>query len=285
MSTDIEELLTDQMRAQAAEITWQPELLRGAMRRRRSRRIAHRGLASAAVVGVVALVAAVAGLTDAGRAPLPGGNDTGGVAGRARAVTVGFVVSRARSAVAAAETGVLEIKTAGPHGWSFVTWCELGPVRQFRIDVERAGDRISDTFGNGSRTLTVNFRTRTWWEVQEPGEPPVPLSAVGGFGQVLPTPQDIRRELARGAFRLVGATTSGGVRLLELQGAARSDSDLALWVSATSYLPVRSQVRLSSATAARSVLLTSELSWLTARPANLQVFTPVIPAGFRHQAP
>jgi hypothetical protein len=75
------------------------------------------------------------------------------------------------------------------------------------------------------------------------------------------------------------------VRLLELQGAARSDSDLALWVSATSYLPVRSQVRLSSATAARSVLLTSELSWLTARPANLQVFTPVIPAGFRHQAP
>jgi hypothetical protein len=270
------------MRTRAAEAAWQPEVLHGALRRRHRRRIAHRGLASAACAGVVALVAAVA-LSAAGRAPLPGGNDAGGAAGRARAVTVAFVVSRARSAVAA-ETGVLEIKTVGPHGWSFVTWSELGPVRQIRIDVERGGDRISDTFANSSRSLTVNFRTRTWREAQQEGEAPVPVSAVGGFGQALPTPQNVRRELASGAFRLVGATTSGGVRLLRLQGTASTDSDLTVWINAASYLPVRSLVRLRSATSARSVLLTSELSWLTGRRANLQVFIPVIPAGFRHQA-
>jgi hypothetical protein len=291
MNADVEELLTEHMRSQAELAVWRPELLHEALRRQRSRRARQRVLLPALAVGVAAAVAL--------SVAVPGRSVR--TAAHPKAETVAYVVSRARSAMAAADADVLKIQTHMPDGWSYTLWFEVRPALQLRIDVQSPSGPLQDTFADGSRILTVDFRNRIWWTVQRPsssgshvtlmlpGEAMVPLLSVGsGFGGLsLPTPQNLRHELADGAFRLAGTQTSNGASLLHLQGAGASDRGVNIWVNAASYLPVRSTELIRAQTGNRLgwMLLSSRLSWLPASPQNLADITPGIPAGFRHQEP
>ena len=102
----------------------------------------------------------------------------------------------------------------------------------------------------------------------------------------------IQQALASGSLRLTGAQTVNGQQLLHLRGSdpwyTSSAASLApgptaatldLWVSAVSYLPVRSAVSADDGTPPADASFT----WLPATPANRAVFTPQIPAGFTEQ--
>jgi hypothetical protein len=294
MNTDVEELLTEQLRKQAESTAWRPELLDGALRRHKARRTRGRLLFPGLAVGVAgAVVLSVASVAVPGRSVR--------TAVHPKAQTVAYVVSRAQSAMAAADADVLRIQTHMPDGWMYTLWFEVRPVLQLRIDVQSPSGPLQDTFADGSRVLTVDFRNRIWWTVQRPrssgsqvtlmlpGEAMVPLLSAGtGFGGLwLPTPQNLRHELADGAFRLAGRQASNGARLLHLQGTGASDRGVNIWVNAASYLPVRSSMLVRVQTGRRLgwMLLSSRLTWLSATRPNLVVLTPRIPAGFKHQEP
>ncbi len=296
MNTDLEELLTAQMRGQAQATAWRPELLDGALRRHKARRIRGRLLFPVLAVGVAAAVAVSVALAAPNRTAAPAK-----VAPNVQ--TVGYVVSRAKSAITAAAADVLEVRTQTSNGWSYTLWFEIHPVLQLRVAVANSSGRTQEVFANGSRMLTLDFQTRTWWSVplppsmrgkhvtlMVPGSAFMPLLAVSAAGVskvALPTPQNLRAELTDGAFRLVGTGTVAGTRVLHLQGDASSNRGVNMWVSSATYLPVRSSVRIRVQTGKRIgwLQLSSRLTWMPATAANLALLKPGIPAGFRHQAP
>jgi hypothetical protein len=106
-----------------------------------------------------------------------------------------------------------------------------------------------------------------------------------GLNAPLPTPSAIRRALAVGSYRLVGSETVNGARLLHLRWTRPSQPagfggyhSLDLWVSAATYLPVRS-VTDESVYAPR---MESTFTWQPATRSTQATFTPAIPAGFRY---
>lgn len=295
MNADVEELLTEQMHREADAAAWRPELLNGALRRRKIRRARGRVLIPAMAVGVAAAVVASVALADAGRvAPAR-------IAPKVQ--TVAYVVNRAKSAITAADEDVLEVQTRAASGWSYTLWFEVRPVLQLRVDVANTSGWSEEVFADGFRITTLDFQNHTWWAVQlpsgarpkhailmVPGEAMVPLMTVGsglGGALALPTPQNLRRELADGKFRLAGQETIDGTRVLHLQGASPSDRSVNIWVNAASYLPVRSSELIRSQTGNRLgwLRLNSRLTWLPATVANLAQLRPGIPAGFKHQPP
>jgi hypothetical protein len=303
MNTDVEELLTDQMHKQAAAAAWRPELLHDALRRTKTRRTRRRALIPALAVSTAAAVAVSVALTapsrSAPKAAVP------------RAQTAAYVVSRARSAVAAAGADVLEVRSHAGDGWSFTAWFDKTAVR---LDVQPASGGPTFYFAEPNRTVIVDYQNSSWWtwnlskvlnrmparlkaHLRQPIRLlPAVIALVmntwGGPGPGLPTAAEIRSELAGGSFRMVAEQTVNGQRLLELRGSdwripdlppASGNHSLEMWISATSYLPVRSIA--GEGVGAHSPPLVSEFSWLQATPANLAVLTPRIPSGFRHQAP
>ncbi len=296
MNAEVEELLTEQMRKEAAAAAWRPELLAGALRRRKARRARGRLLLPALAVGVAAAVAASVALAAPNRSTAP-------TRVAQKLQTVGYVVSRAKSAISAAGADVVEVQTSASNGWSYTLWFEIRPVLQLRSEVANASGRTQEVFASSTRIITLDFQTRTWWTVQlppalrgkklalmVPGSAFMSLLAISaaGLAQVaLPTPQNLRSELTHGAFRLVGTQTLGSTRLLHLQGDAPSNRGVSMWVNAASYLPVRSSVRIRVQTGKRLgwMQLSSRLTWMPATAASLALLKPSIPAGFKHQAP
>jgi hypothetical protein len=314
MKTDVEELLTEQMREQAEAVAWRPELLDGALRRHKSRQARRRVVFPALVVGLAGAIAASVALAPA---------DRSAPAVRPKAQTVAYVVRRTRSAVAAAGGDVLRVRSLVSDGWSMTAWFYGGDLGQVRIDSVSPSGVTQDFFYDPVRTVIVDYRTRTWWtesnvptkaELQHlrsylrshpqprtaepgevrlvPGEVIAAEAAFGGPGALLPTPATIRNELTDGSLRLEKTVTEDGRRLLLLRGndekllpvplkPLSGDHTVELWVSAASYLPVRSVVGQGP----HAPPLESEFSWLPATTANVAVFTPIMPAGFRHQAP
>lgn len=296
MNADVEELLTEQMRQRAAATRWRPELLDGALRRHKVRRT--RGLVMFPVlaVGIAAAVALSVAVAVDGRSPAP-------AKAGPKAQTVAYVVNRARSAITAADADVLEVQTRASYGWSYTLWFEIRPAMQLKADVANKSGRTQEVFATGTRILTLDFQTRTWWAVRLPPDMRgrrvalmVPgsafmsllsVSAAGLSKLALPTPQNLRSELTDGTFRLVGTEDIGGTRLLHLQGDASSNRGINMWVNTATYLPVRSSVLIRVQIGRRLgwQRLSSRLTWLPATAANLAALKPSIPAGFRHRAP
>jgi hypothetical protein len=285
MNAEMEELLTEQMHRQAAEAQWRPELLRGALRLRHRRRVRRRG---AAVTATACIAAGALAVSLAAAAPAPGGR-TGSPARPPQAHTAAYVVHRAMSAMTGAKADVLEVQTHASY-WSARTWFEIRPVAQQRIDFWVDG-RLESSAVIGSRLIVVDFLTRTWAEERLAREQGGPTGWQGfveiesdqvlmTLGEGLPTPQNIRHELADDVFRFVGVQTVGRTRLLHLQSTSRwAGGGVSIWVNASTYLPVRSSF-LSG-----PVLLTARLTWLPATRAILSVFRLHIPAGFKRWTP
>jgi hypothetical protein len=304
MNSNVEELLAQELRRQADNTRWQPELLRGALQRHRRRRIRRRvalpvlaaGVAAAATVSVAVAVVAPPLSTPAVRPTIE---------------TVAYVLSRAKSAVTAARADVLEVRSQPRDGWSVTSW--IAPNNGVvRLDTYLVPGGHTAFYAEPAKTVIVDYQTKSWWSVKPdwlvrglsptrrqlaqyrhdlrliPGLLAFQLNAWdnGDPKLTIPTPAVIRSELADGKFRLIETQTSGGQRLLELRG---TDSNagvaahyraLTIWVNAATYLPVR-----SVAAGLGSRPLVSEFAWLAPTAANLALLKPTIPAGFRYEAP
>jgi hypothetical protein len=300
MNTDVEELLVEQMHKQAAGAAWRPELLHGALRRHRTGRSRRRILYPALAVGAAAAVAVSVAVAAPGRsAPAKI---------HPKLQTIAYVLTRTRKAVSADARDVLEIRSSAGNGWSYTTWIDQATGR-YRLDLRgpsTASEPNEDFYGGKYRPLmTVDYQNRSWWSIRPPQQGgsgarlrvsvmPALIVAIstswGGWGAGLPTPAHLSKDLADGAFRLLGSETVAGQRLLHLRGIVRFglklgtfglDHTVDLWVSPGSYLPVRS----SAYEGPSAPPLTSEFSWLQPTAANLAVLAPRIPAGFKHQAP
>jgi hypothetical protein len=280
MSADLEELLSAELPRRAEAVTWQPAVLDRALdlhrRLRRRRRMAiAAGLACVAVVVVTASVSAAT-------------LGTGGARSRGLVTTVAYVVGRVRTAIGAARADVLEVHSRTSIGWSYTAWFDPA-TGQSRVDVypPGGGAPVFYYFGR-SRLVAVDYQSRTYVTGKTTLQSQsllIPIwVAWNGVDAPLPTPAAIRHALAAGSYRLVGRETVDGVRLLHLRwtrpapravlgGYGRLD----LWVSAQTYLPVRS-VTDETPYAPR---MESSFTWRSAARSTHSIFTPEIPAGFR----
>lgn len=291
MSIDIEELLATALRRRANEVDWQPELLDGALQRRRRRLIRRRAGLAAGTVSVAATVLAVSvsSAVSGGKVRIA----------TPKVQTVSYVVNRTRSAVDAARGDVLKVDSQVADGWSFTTWVESATGNS-RIDEHPPSGGPVFYYVTRSRAFIVNYQTKTYStaSVSVHGRRQVPiLTRVvlfpvtltwGGLGARIPSASAIRRELANGSFRLVGTETVGGQRLLHLRGSGVLPQlrplnhpgwgyqTIDMWINARTYLPV-SSVTGEGPYAPR---MHSTFIWLPATPQNLAVFAPEIPPGF-----
>jgi hypothetical protein len=303
MNSNVEEMLAHELHRQADNTQWRPELLSEALRRHRRRRIRRRVALPVLAAGVAAAVAASVAMV----VPRPSTS-----AARGQTVeTVAYILGRAKSAVAAANADLLEVRSRPGGDWSVTSWVapKNGVVR---LDTHLVRGGHTAFYAEPSNTVIVDYETKSWWSVRLdwlvrgmspslrqraqyrhdlrliPGLLAFQMNAWdnGDPKLTLPTPAVIRSELADGRFRLIGTQTSGGQRLLELRG---TDSDaavaehyraLTIWVNADTYLPVR-----SVAAGLGSRQLVSEFTWLAPTAANLALLKPAIPAGFTYRAP
>ena len=111
-------------------------------------------------------------------------------------------------------------------------------------------------------------------------------------GSPVESPAELRQEISNGFFKIIAHTELAGQPALELQHVFPSPAGSSpwtrdLWVSATSYLPVRSVSSSTEGTAAqgyRSDVTTSTFQFLPATAATLAHLKPVVPAGFTQTA-
>jgi hypothetical protein len=302
MNSNVEELLAEELHRQADSVQWPSDVLDGALRRHRRRRIRRQVGMPVLAAGVAAAVAVSVAMI----APHPSASPARGQS----VETAAYILGRAKSAIAAASADVLEVRSQSGDEWSITSW--VAPNNDIvRLDTRLVRGGHTTFYAESSKTVIVDYQTMSWWSVKLrlarglsvtqrervqyrhdlrliPALLAFQMNASdnGGPKLTLPTTAVIRSELADGEFRLVGTETSGGQRLLELRGtyshAAVTEhyQALTMWVNAATYLPVR-----SVAAGFGTQRLVSEFTWLAPTAANLALLKPTIPAGFTYRAP
>lgn len=138
---------------------------------------------------------------------------------------------------------------------------------------------------SGQQTLTgvgVDYPTRTWWSntiQQRAGNPGVRPRGCGGFKAYIDPPignpadwsAQIHNALRCGTFRLAGHQRVGGVNTIKIVAAVRHEGQYTLWVSPSTYLPVR----------AGQFGLVADFHWLASTKQNLATLHVRVPEGFR----
>jgi hypothetical protein len=270
--------------------------------RRRRRRLA---LSSAAAVGAlaagaVALVAVVVPGTHAGGAD-----------------TTAYVVKRVSSALSAAEPGEIAqmrvtTRGAGLYGGKNTTTTteEWSNGNQWRLVTYSPDGRplYDEGFGSSSLYTLVSYQTRTWVRQHGLGPGPAGVSVLPGppgcpsspgaasplvFAYGLPgtgssaassLPSTVAREL-RAAVSCGGLTSAGrqrvdGIETIKLTSRPGSPVSETIWVSPSTYLPVRATVRVALGNLPGRQQ-TANITWLPPTPQNLAKLTVPIPAAFR----
>ncbi|HXW46920.1 MAG TPA: hypothetical protein VEL03_19165 [Streptosporangiaceae bacterium] len=281
MSADLEEMLSAELCRRTEAIVWQPAVLdraldlHRALRRRRRMAMAG-GVACALAAAVVVSLSA-------------GTQETGDSSVHGLVTTAAYVVTRVRAAIGGAHADVLEVRSRTSIGWSYSAWFDPA-TGQSRVDVYPPGGAAPVLYYlDSSGLVTVDYQSRTYTTghvSQQWQQLIVPVwVSWDGLDAPLPTPAAIRHALAAGSYRLVGTKTVGGTRLLQLRWTRPAQhaglggyGSLDLWVNAVTYLPV-SSVTDESAYAPR---MESTFAWRPATRRTQAIFTPEIPAGFRH---
>jgi hypothetical protein len=269
---------------------------------RRRRRLAWRSAAGVAVLAAaaVALVAVVAP-----------------VARRDDVDTTAYVVKRVSHALSAAEPGEIAQMTVTTRGAAInggktttTTAEEWSNGNQWRL-VTYAPDgrpRYDEGFGTSSLYTLVSYQARTWARqhglglgpsgVSVPPGPPgcqltpaaasPPLFAYGLPGtrstsSSLPSTiaRDLRTAVSCGALVDAGRQRVDGTEAIELKSRPGNPVSKTVWVSQSTYLPVRVVVRLSFGKLPGREQ-TADFTWLPPTAQNLAKLTVPIPAGFRH---
>jgi hypothetical protein len=275
--------------------------------RRRRRRLA---LSSAAAVGAlaagaVALVAVVVPGTREG-----GADTTGYVVKR---------VSSAISAAEPGEIAQMTVttRTAQTPGGAVTTttaeeWSNGGQWRLVTYSPERQ-PLYDEGFSTPPRYTLVNYQARTWARQPGLGRPAVTLPLIPGQGGCQPAPaaatpllfgyglpgtgpvassragaislpstvaRDLRTAVSCGALVDAGRQRVDGTEAIELTSHRGSPISETIWVSQSTYLPVRVVVRLSFGKLPGREQ-TADFTWLPPTAQNLARLTVPIPAGFR----
>jgi len=314
MSTDVEDLLREGMERFTADLRAPAGLTCQIARRRRRRRLALcslTGAAAALTAGAVALAVVV----------VPSRQRTG-------VELTADVVTRVSSALTAADPGDIAqmsvtTSSASPYGGKTTTTTaeEWSYGDQWRsVTYSSPGHPLYNegyTASAGSSVYTlVNYSTRSWTKRPGLGRPAaaIPFStlptargcrpAIGAFpllykfglpGMGLPAsllPSTVARSLRTavscGTLTVAGRQTVDGVEALKLTSRAGSPISETIWVSPSTYLPVRVVVRSASGAAgpawapgAPAVQQTADITWLPPTAQNLAKLTVPIPAGFR----
>jgi len=316
MNTDIEDLLRQGMERCTADLRAPAGLTRRAARRRR-RRLARRStgaVAAALTAGVIVVLAVV----------VPG---TG-----ARVAAADYVVRRVDSALSAAEPGdiaqiVVTSRSASPAGGKAATetaeeWSYGDRWRSVRFSP--AGRPVYDEgSGRGALYTLVGFAARTWARQRELGRPsgtshapdrgncePVVAGLALLFQPGLPglnfsagsppstVARSLRAAISCGTLGKAGRQLVDGIEAIKLTSRPGSPVAETIWVSPSTYLPVRLVVRPAPGVPAPSrpvpggliprgrlgagpVQETASITWLRPTPRNLARLTVPVPAGFR----
>jgi hypothetical protein len=307
MSTDIEDLLREGMQRFTADLRAPAGLTCQIARRRRRRRLALRSLTGAATAlsaGAVALAVVMVPSR-----PYSGINLTADVVKRVSsaltAADPGDIAQMSVTTTSSAATYGGNAATTTAEEWSYgdqwrsVTYSSPGHPLY---------DEGSSTSGTSSVYTLVNYRTQTWTRQPGLGRPAayVPLSGRSGvhgcgpavaavpllfrFGlpgiglpaNTLPSTvaRSLRAAVVCGTLTMAGRQQVDGVQTIKLTSRAGSFIAETIWVSPSTYLPVRVVVR--SAPGAPVIQQTADITWLPPTAQNLVKLTVPIPAGFRH---
>jgi hypothetical protein len=266
-------------------------------------RLAVRSVAAAMVAALAAGASAVALRTIA--APSPGRNGTVGPTDRGS-----YVVKRVGSALLAAEPGEIAQMTvtthgaAGPGGTTgSTTSTEWSHGDQWRsVATSSPGHPVYDEGSSISSLFTlVSYLTRTWARQPGLGRPAAAASGPGscesvvaalpqlfqpglpgtGFSTTSPltVTGDLRAAVSCAALAVAGRQRVDGFEAIELTSRPDSKISETIWVSPSSYLPVRVVIRPAPT---KPESLTAGITWLPVTAQNLARLAVPVPAGFRH---
>ncbi|MGH3288203.1 MAG: hypothetical protein ACRDPD_26560 [Streptosporangiaceae bacterium] len=311
MNTDVEDLLREGMERLTADLRAPAGLAGQIARRRRRRRLALcsvTGAAAALTAGGVALAVVV----------VPSQQRTG-------IELTADVVKRVSSALTAADPGDIAqmsvtTSSASPYGGKTTTTTaeEWSYGDQWRsVTYSSPGHPLYDegyTASASSSAYTLaNYSTRSWTKRPGLGRPAaaIPFStlpasrgcrpAIGALpllykfglpGIGLPAsslPSTVARSLRTavscGTLTVTGRQSVDGIEAIKLTSRPGSFISETIWVSPSTYLPVRVVVRSASgasgAPGAPAVQQTADITWLSPTAQNLAELTVPIPAGFR----
>jgi len=298
MSTDVEDLLREGMERFTADLRAPAGLTCQIARRRRRRRLALRSVTG----GVAVLAAGAAALAVI---VLPRVNGTG-----QPAVDAAYIVKNVSNALNATAPGTIAQMTVttsgGPTGTT--TAEEWSNGEQWRsVLYSSPGHPVYD---EGYSTTTgytlVSYLTKTWARQPGLGRPfalpasvlpgkPACAPAIGAFpvlfrlglpgtsssASSLPTTvaTALRTAVSCGSLTVAGRQTVDGTETIKLTSRPGSLISETIWVSPSSYLPVRVVTR--SAAGLPPVQQTADFTWLQPTAQNLAKLTVPIPAGFR----
>ncbi len=302
MSTDLEQSLRSGMERFTEDIGTPHGLARKAYRHRQKRRMTARAATAAtAATALTAGALAVAGVT---RAAGPAGGHHGQAT---QTAADAYVVTRVEHALAQPALGndleyartvfqpgttlqavgpaVLQIShRPGPGSpWAVgyaVHWMYHGAMRMSAL--APGGQPVFDlsiaaTGTAPGRSIMVIYHNKSWWQAplpRDPGGGPGPVACRPGIelgpGPGNGWPAFIRGELKCGGLAVTGRQVVDGIDAIKITGAR---SGITLWVSPSTYLPVR----LILGRAVRQ----TDFQWLAPTPANLAHMKVQVPAGFR----
>jgi hypothetical protein len=296
MNTDVEDLLREGMERFTADLR-APAGLTHRIARRRRRRLVLRSMTG----GVAVLAAGAAALLVI---VLPG------VSGTDRtAVETAYVVKNVSNALSAAAPGTIAQMTittsGGPNGTSTAQEWSNGSEWRSVTYSSPGHPAYDDGYSTASGYTLVSYLTRTWAREAGLGRPfqPAPGSPAfkGGCGPgngPLPMlfrlglpgtstyasslPATIATELhaavSCGSLTVAGRQTVNGTEAIELQSRSGSPVSETIWVSPSTYLPVRLVISNAGLSPFRQA---ADFTWLPPTAQNLANLTVPVPAGFR----
>jgi hypothetical protein len=230
--------------------------------------------------------------------------------------TTAYVVKRVSSALSAAEPGEIAQMTVTtrtaqtPGGASTTTTAEeWSNGDEWRLKTYSPDGRPLYDEGSGTSSLytLVNYQARTWARQPGLGRPAATLPLVPGQRGCRSTPaaaspllfayglpgtrstasslpstvaRDLRAAVSCGALVDAGRQRVDGTEALELTSHRGSPVSETIWVSQSTYLPVRVVVRFSFGKL-QGREQTADFTWLPPTAQNLAELTVPIPAGFR----
>ncbi|OXM64234.1 hypothetical protein [Amycolatopsis vastitatis] len=268
------EVLRSALRESVTDVAATPEVLLPALRKRYTRRVIARRAGLAATPLVVA--AAVAGSV----ALVPGSGHSVPASGTTVAtpvLDVAYVTAKVTSALDNAGRDVMYLKAdprkVGEHTVDESWVAADGSAMRQRLT--RGGEVITDEQFTPAGILVVQHTLKRYYRIPDHGSA---VTTPDGYSRAgVPLPGEIKKAVGAGALTLVGNEVIDGKPTIHLRLSGSGtvpgfvkDAFSDLWVSQSSYLPVR----IGSGESRQ------DYSWLPPTPENLALLTAPIPAGY-----
>jgi hypothetical protein len=290
MNIDVEDLLRQGMLRTTADLRAPAGIVRMAQRRRR-RRLAQRSVTAGAALAACAAAAVAVAVA------LPGAHHN--APGPTPTIDTAYVTKRVASALSTAAPAEIARMTVTSNGLRGITTAkEWSYGDQWRSVVySSAGQPVYDEGGTSSTYTLVNYSARTWARQrgvagqtgpasQQTGCVPAAaalsllfrprLSAGSSSASVVKL---LRTAISCGTLTEAGRQRVDGLETAKLRSSSGSLISEIIWVSPTTYLPVRVVIRPAPGSPVSQQ--TADITWLKPIAQNRAGLTVPIPAGFR----